>query len=194
MNAPSSTSPRRRPRYGLYLALAAALALLLLLAVGMTRDPRELPSTRIGKPWPDMALPQLGSSAADGAPIGPAQLRGKARLINVWASWCAVCVDEQPVLLALAKTLHEQGRADQFISLNYKDKTTDAIAWLRRYGNPFATTLVDADGRMGIELGVYGAPETFLIDAQGVIVWKHVGAIPPETVEREILPRLGARS
>jgi cytochrome c biogenesis protein CcmG/thiol:disulfide interchange protein DsbE len=105
-----------------------------------------------------------------------------------------VCVDEQPVFMALAKTLREQGRADQFISINYKDKTSEAIAWLQRYGNPFATTLVDADGRMGIELGVYGAPETFLIDAQGTIVWKQVGAIPPEMVEREILPRLGARS
>jgi cytochrome c biogenesis protein CcmG/thiol:disulfide interchange protein DsbE len=191
MNTPSSALPRRRPRYGLYVSLALALALLLLLAVGMTRDPRELPSTRIGKPWPDMALPQLGDS---NSLIGPAQLRGKARLINVWASWCAVCVDEQPVLLKLAKTLREQGRADQFISLNYKDRSTDAVAWLRRYGNPFATTLVDADGRMGIELGVYGAPETFLIDAQGTIVWKQVGEIQPEMLEREILPRLGARS
>ena len=174
-------------------SLVAALALLLLLAVGLTRDPRELPSALIGKPWPDMALPQLGSSAAGGEPIGPAQLRGKARLVNVWASWCAVCVDEQPALLGLAKTLRAQDRADQLISINYKDRTQDANAWLRRYGNPFATTLVDADGRMGIELGVYGAPETFLIDAQGTIVWKHVGALTPEVIAREVMPRLGAK-
>ena len=188
----ASAPPRRHRRWTLYWALVAALALLLLLAVGMTRDPRELPSVLIGKPWPDMALPQLGSTAANGDPIGPVQLRGKARLINVWASWCAVCVDEQPVMLDLAKTLRGQNRADQLIGLNYKDKIPDATAWLQRFGNPFATTLVDADGRMGIELGVYGAPETFLVDAQGTIVWKHVGALSPELITREVLPRLGA--
>jgi cytochrome c biogenesis protein CcmG/thiol:disulfide interchange protein DsbE len=183
-----------RRRWGVSLTLLAALALLGLLAVGMTRDPRELPSVLIGKPWPDLALPQLGSAAADGEPIGLAQLRGKARLVNVWASWCAVCVDEQPTMLKLAQTLRDQGRADQLIGLNYKDKLTDATAWLQRYGNPFATTLVDADGRMGIELGVYGAPETFLIDAQGVIVWKCVGELTPEMIVKEVLPRLGASS
>jgi cytochrome c biogenesis protein CcmG/thiol:disulfide interchange protein DsbE len=172
--------------------LVAALALLLLLAVGMMRDPRELPSVLIGKPWPDMALPQLNSAAADGEPIGPAQLRGKPRLVNVWASWCGVCVEEQPVLMDLAKTLREQGRADQLIGLNYKDETNDAYAWLRQYGNPFSTVLVDANGRMGIELGVYGAPETYLIDAQGIIVWKQVGALTPELIAKEVLPRLGA--
>ena len=176
------------------LALVATLALLLLLAVGLTRDPRELPSVLIGKPWPDRALPQLGSSAADGEPIGPAQLRGKARLVNVWASWCAVCVDEQPDLVALGKTLQQQGRADQLIGLNYKDTRPEALAWLQRYGNPFATVLVDADGRMGIELGVSGAPESFLIDAQGVIVWKQWGALTPEVIAKEVLPRLGAHS
>jgi cytochrome c biogenesis protein CcmG/thiol:disulfide interchange protein DsbE len=183
-----------RRHWVLSLVVLAALALLALLAVGMTRDPRELPSVLIGKPWPELALPQLGSAAADGEPIGPANLRGKPRLVNVWASWCAVCVDEQPALNALAKTLREQGRSDQFIGLNYKDKRSDANMWLRRYGNPFATILVDADGRMGIELGVYGAPETFLIDEHGTIVWKHVGELTSETIAREVLPRLGARS
>jgi cytochrome c biogenesis protein CcmG/thiol:disulfide interchange protein DsbE len=182
-----------RRHWVLSLTLLAVLALLALLAAGLTRDPRALPSVLIGKPWPDMALPQMGSSAADGDPVGPAQLRGKARLVNVWASWCAVCVDEQPVLLALGKTLRQQGRSDQLIGLNYKDKTQDAAAWLRRYGNPFATVLVDADGRMGIELGVYGAPETYLIDAQGTIVWKQVGELTPELIQKEVLPRLGAK-
>jgi cytochrome c biogenesis protein CcmG/thiol:disulfide interchange protein DsbE len=183
-----------RRRWALSLTLVAALALLLLLGVGLTRDPRELPSTMIGKPWPNRALPQLGSAAANGEPIGPAQLRGKARLVNVWASWCAVCVDEQPVLMKLGQTLRQQGRADQFIGLNYKDKMPDATLWLGRYGNPFATVLVDADGKMGIELGVYGAPETYLIDAQGTIVWKHVGELTPDLITREVLPRLGATS
>ena len=183
-----------RRHWVISVALLAALALLLLLAVGLTRDPRELPSALIGKPWPDRALPQLGSAAADGDPVGPAQLRGKPRLVNVWASWCAVCVDEQPTLLALGETLREQGRADQLIGLNYKDTRSDATAWLQRYGNPFATVLTDADGRMGIELGVYGAPETYLIDAQGTIVWKRVGELTPDLIAKEVLPRLGAHS
>jgi cytochrome c biogenesis protein CcmG/thiol:disulfide interchange protein DsbE len=183
-----------RRRWALSLTLLAALALLAVLGVGLTLNPRELPSVMIGKPWPGMALPQLGSAAADGEPIGPAQLRGKPRLVNVWASWCAVCIDEQPAMLALSKTLSAQNRADQLIGLNWKDARPDANAWLRRYGNPFATILVDADGRMGMELGVYGAPETFLIDAQGVIVWKHVGELTPEIITREVLPRLGASS
>ncbi|MDR2852425.1 MAG: DsbE family thiol:disulfide interchange protein [Burkholderiaceae bacterium] len=180
-------------RHGvLSLVLVAVLALLLLLAVGLTRDPRLLPSALIGKPWPNIALPQLGSAAPEGDPIGPAQLRGKPRLVNVWASWCAVCVDEQPALLALSQTLRAQGRADQLIGLNYKDTQPDSTAWLQRYGNPFATVLIDASGRMGIELGVYGAPESYLIDAQGTIVWKQVGALTPEAITKEILPRLGA--
>jgi cytochrome c biogenesis protein CcmG/thiol:disulfide interchange protein DsbE len=183
-----------RRHWVLSLVSLAALALLALLAAGMTRDPRELPSVMIGKPWPDLALRQLGSTAADGQPIGPAHLRGKPRLVNVWASWCVVCSDEQPALMALAKTLREQNRTDQFIGLNYKDSAKDASAWLRRFGNPFATSLVDADGRMGIELGVYGAPETFLLDAQGTIVWKHVGELTPDVIAKEVLPRLGAHS
>lgn len=186
------TSLRRH--WILTLSAVAALALLLLLAVGMTRDPRELPSMLIGKPWPDMALPQLGSTAAGGGAIGPAQLRGKPRLVNLWASWCNVCADEQPVVMALGDTLRAQGRGDQLIGLNYKDSAKDATAWLQQQGNPFGMTLVDADGRMGIELGVYGAPETFLIDAQGVIVWKHVGALTPDVIANEVLPRLGAHS
>lgn len=183
-----------RRHWGWILALVAALGLLSLLAVGMTRDPRELPSMLIGKPWPNRPLPQLNSTAADGAPVGPAELRGKPRLINLWASWCAVCADEQPVILALGQTLRDQGRADQLIGLNYKDTTKDANAWLQQQGNPFALTLVDADGRMGIELGVYGAPESFLINAQGVIVWKHVGELTPDVITNEVLPRLGAHS
>jgi cytochrome c biogenesis protein CcmG/thiol:disulfide interchange protein DsbE len=193
-----------RRRWIVSLTLLIVLAMLGLLVKGLFLDPRELPSALINKPWPERALPQLGSAAADGQPIGPAQLRGKARLVNVWASWCSVCVDEQPEILALSKILGAQGRADQLIGLNYRDpkrnaadwrqKTGDASAWLQRYGNPFGMTLIDADGRMGIELGVYGAPESFLIDERGVIVWKHVGALTPEVIAREVLPRLGAHS
>jgi cytochrome c biogenesis protein CcmG/thiol:disulfide interchange protein DsbE len=184
------TSLRRH--WALSMTLAAALALLVLLAVGMTRDPRELPSMLIGKPWPDVALTQLGSAAADGNPVGPAQLRGKPRMINVWASWCAVCITEQPAMLALAKKLGEEGHADQLIGLNWKDRPQDASKWLQRWGDPFAFSLVDQDNKMGIELGVYGAPETFLIDAQGIIVWKHVGELTDDMIANEVLPRLKA--
>lgn len=181
-----------RPRWGLWGAFAAALALLALLGVGMTRDPRELPSVLIGKPWPAMALPQLGG-AAEGRPMGPDHWRGKPRVVNLWASWCATCRIEHPALLDLSRTLQAQGRADQLIGLNYKDRPGDALAWLDRLGDPFATSLVDADGRLAIELGVYGAPETFVVDAHGTIVWKHVGALTPELIAREILPRLEER-
>jgi cytochrome c biogenesis protein CcmG/thiol:disulfide interchange protein DsbE len=183
-----------RRRWALISTVVASLALLMLLASGMTRDPRELPSMLIGKPWPDLALTQLNNPAADGAPVGPAQLRGKPRLINVWASWCAVCITEQPAMLALSKTRGEQGRADQLIGLNWKDRPQDANKWLQRWGDPFGFTLVDQDGRMGIELGVYGAPETFLIDAKGVIVWKHVGELTPAMIAKEVMPRLKANS
>ncbi len=182
-----TASPARPRRWALHATLAAVVALLVLLAVGMTRDPRELPSVLIGKPWPAITLPQLDRNAP---PIGPAELLGKPRLINLWASWCGTCRDEHPVLLELAKTLAAQGRADQLIGLNYKDAAPDATAWLERLGNPFSSILVDADGRLAIELGVYGAPETFIIDAQGTIIWKHVGALTPDVVSREVLPRL----
>ncbi len=179
-----------RPRWGLWAAFSAVLALLALLAVGMTRDPRELPSVLIGKPWPALSLAQLGGS---GAPIGPAELRGKAHVINLWASWCGTCREEHPTLLELAQTLRAKGRADQLIGLNYKDSTADATAWLTQLGNPYSTSIVDGDGRLAIELGVYGAPETFVVDAKGIIVWKHVGALTPELIAREVLPRIEAQ-
>jgi cytochrome c biogenesis protein CcmG/thiol:disulfide interchange protein DsbE len=180
-----------RRRWVLTLMVVAAFALLVLLGVGMTRDPRELPSVLIGKPWPEMSLPKMNSAAADGDPVGPAELRGKARLVNVWASWCSVCVEEHPVMLELSKILRAQGRSDQLIGINFKDDPDDANAWLRQYKNPFGFILVDAKGRMGIELGVYGAPETYLVDENGIIVWKHVGALTPALVIKEVLPRLG---
>ena len=174
---------------GVILAALCGLALLGLLAVGMRHDPRELPSVRVGTLWPDRALPQLLQA---GTVDGRRDWRGQARIVNVWASWCGTCREEHPVLLSLAATLRAQGRGGQLIGLNYKDDATEARAWLQRLGDPFATSLVDADGRMGIELGVYGAPETFVVDAQGRIVFRHAGALTPEIVARELLPRLVA--
>ncbi|MFM2329941.1 MAG: hypothetical protein RLZZ494_2044 [Pseudomonadota bacterium] len=174
---------------GVILAALCGLALLGLLAVGMRHDPRELPSVRVGTLWPDRALPQLLQA---GTVDGRRDWRGQARIVNVWASWCGTCREEHPVLLSLAATLRAQGRGGQLIGLNYKDDATEARAWLQRLGDPFATSLVDADGRMGIELGVYGAPETFVVDAQGRIVFRHAGALTAEVVARELLPRLVA--
>ncbi|MEN9482127.1 MAG: hypothetical protein RJB37_7 [Pseudomonadota bacterium] len=192
MNAPLAGPRPARPRLLPWLAGLGALALLGVLAIGLTRDPHELPSTRIGKPWPAVTLPVLGDAAA--APVGPAQWRGRARIVNLWASWCGTCREEHPALMSLAATLRAQGRADQLVGLNYKDRAADAGDWLARLGDPFSMSLVDADGRMAIELGVYGAPETFVIDAQGVILHRHVGALTPEIIARELLPRLGSGS
>ena len=189
--SPSSPAPPAGPqrRWALTLSLSGLLGLLVLLGVGMTRDPHELPSVLIGQPWPAGTLPAL----EEGPPAGIEQWRGRARLVNLWASWCETCREEQPVLLALAGTLRAQGRSDQLIGLNYKDRRGDALAWLQRWGNPFDRNVADTDGRMAIELGVYGAPESFVIDAEGRIAWKHAGALTSELVAREVLPRLGAQ-
>ncbi|PXW93378.1 cytochrome c biogenesis protein CcmG/thiol:disulfide interchange protein DsbE [Sphaerotilus hippei] len=186
MSATPIDTPARRPRWGLWATAAVLAALLGLLAAGMTRDPRELPSVRIGKPWPAMVLPQLD----DPAPLDPAQWRGQARIVNLWASWCSSCREEHPALMALAAELRAQGRGGQLIGLNYKDRTADAQAFLQRLGNPFSTSVVDADGRLGIELGVYGAPETYVIDARGLILYRHVGPLTPEVIRTQLLPRL----
>ncbi|MDO5623660.1 MAG: DsbE family thiol:disulfide interchange protein [Pseudomonadota bacterium] len=164
-------------------------ALLVLLAVGLTRDPRELPSALIGQPWPARALPVL---EAPEHRMGPADWRGKARLVNLWASWCVTCLQEHPELTRLSKQLAAQGHADQLLGLNYKDKRADALGWLGRHGNPFFASVVDEDGRLGIDLGVYGAPETFVVDAQGVIRFKHVGALTDEIIRTRIVPLLEA--
>ncbi len=175
-----------KPSWKLWLAAGLIGALLALLAVGMSLNPRELPSVLIGKPWPALRLATLEG----GAPQGAADWAGRPRVLNLWASWCASCREEHPALLALARQLQAQGRGDQLIGLNYKDRGSDAQAWLRRLGNPYAANLVDADGRLAIELGVYGAPETFVVDARGTIVWKHVGPLNEALIAAEILPRL----
>ncbi len=192
MDAPHVIADRpsgQRRRWGLWAAFGCVAALLVLLAVGMTRDPRQLDSVLIGQPWPERALPMLEKPEHT---MGPAQWRGKARLINLWASWCTTCLQEHPALMALAQQLATQGHADQLIGLNHKDKRADALGWLARHGNPFVGSMVDADGRMGIDLGVYGAPESFVIDAQGVIRFKHVGALTDEVIRARVLPLLEA--
>jgi cytochrome c biogenesis protein CcmG/thiol:disulfide interchange protein DsbE len=150
------------------------------LGIGLKLNPREVPSPLIGKPAPDFKLPLLSDPARQ---LSPADLRGKVWLFNVWASWCASCRQEHDVLLDLAK----QGSVPVY-GMDYKDQSDDARMVLARYGNPYVETVVDADGRTGINYGVYGVPETYLIDKNGVIRYKHTGPVTQEILDKKILP------
>ena len=160
--------------------LAVFIALAAFLAVGLTRDPREVPSPFIGKAAPAFRLEQLGDAKAAST---PADMKGKVWLLNVWASWCASCRVEHPVLVEMSRK-----NLVPIIGLNYKDRREDALQWLARYGDPYSLSAYDVQGNVGIDYGVYGAPETFVIDKQGVIRYKQIGAITPEALERNILP------
>ncbi|MEJ5210305.1 MAG: DsbE family thiol:disulfide interchange protein [Burkholderiales bacterium] len=147
---------------------------------GLSRDPREVPSPLVGKPAPAFQLPRLD---APDKTFSPADMRGQVWLLNVWASWCVSCREEHPVLVNLA-----QSRDVPIIGLNYKDQRPDALAWLDRFGNPYRVSVSDADGRVGIDYGVYGVPETYVIDRAGIIRMKHIGPVTPEVLDAKILP------
>jgi cytochrome c biogenesis protein CcmG/thiol:disulfide interchange protein DsbE len=165
------------------LPLALFIALVALLAVGLGLNPREVPSPLIGKPAPDFSLPLLHDANKI---FSPKELQGKVWLFNVWASWCPSCREEHPVLVAYAKT----PGATPVVGLNWKDKREDGLRWLVRYGDPYLLSVYDNDGRVGINYGVYGAPETYLIDKQGVIQYKHIGPITPDVLEKKLLPKI----
>ncbi len=150
------------------------------LAVGLKLDPREVPSPFIGKPTPAFNLPQL---ADPGKSFGNADLQGQVSLLNVWASWCVSCKQEHPFLLKLAKQ-----NILPIYGLDYKDEREAGTDWLNRLGNPYTVSVFDADGKVGIEWGVYGVPETFVIDKQGVIRHKHTGPITEESWQKTLLP------
>ena len=164
------------------LPLAVFVLLVGFLAVGLKLDPREVPSPLIGKPAPAFALTRLDDSAKT---VRREDMLGRVWVLNVWASWCAPCRDEHPHFVAFSKT-----KAVPIVGLNYKDTRPAALGWLARLGDPYEASLFDGDGRVGIEFGVYGVPETFLIDKQGVIRFKHVGAMTPEVWQTRILPLL----
>lgn len=153
-----------------------------LLAAGLTMSDRksEIPSPLIGKAIPAFTLPRLKEPAVT---VSHEQLKGRPFLLNVWASWCVTCRYEHPVIEQLART----GKLP-IVGLNYRDAPQDALAWLQRFGDPYDFHLSDESGRVGIDFGVYAAPESFLIDAAGVIRFKHIGALTPEIVEGELLP------
>lgn len=162
--------------------LGIFVVLLGFLAVGLNLDPREVPSPLIGKPAPAFALPRLDDPAQA---VRREDLLGKVWMLNVWASWCVACREEHPVLVEYSRQ-----RAVPIYGLNYKDTRPAAMAWLARLGNPYDASLSDTDGRVGIDFGVYGVPETFIIDKQGVIRMKHIGPVTPKVLRDEIEPLL----
>lgn len=162
------------------LPLAAFAVLVVFLAIGLTHDPREVPSPLIGKPAPAFTLPQLHDASKS---FSVADMKGQVWLLNVWASWCVSCREEHPVLVEFAKT-----HAVPVIGLDYKDQVADAKQWLEKLGNPYTQIAVDSDGRVGIDYGVYGVPETYVIDRQGIIRMKHTGPITPASLAQKILP------
>ena len=152
------------------------------LYVGLFRDPHEVPSPLVDKPAPAFRLAQLDDPTKK---LGPEDLKGQVWLLNVWASWCVACLQEHPVLLAFSKS-----SPVPIYGLNYKDQRDAAFAWLGKHGNPYTASLVDTDGRVGIDYGVYGVPETFLIDRQGTIRFKHIGPVTEDVLKREIVPMI----
>lgn len=147
-------------------------------------DARYVPSPLIDKPAPDFALPKLD---APDQTVTKASLLGKPYLLNVFGSWCVACAEEHPVLMADARSL---GIA--LIGYDYKDDPGDAKRWLADHGNPYDLVIADEPGRTAIDFGVYGAPESFLIDAKGIIRYKHIGPLTPDVIRKELLPRIAA--
>jgi cytochrome c biogenesis protein CcmG/thiol:disulfide interchange protein DsbE len=168
------------------LPLLAFALLALLLGLGVLRnsgkDTSAIPSPLVGKPAPAFSLPVLGEP---GRLVSNDDLRGEPYLLNVWGSWCPACRDEHPVITELAQS----GRI-KVVGYDYKDEPEDAQRWLQQFGNPYSLVITDQDGRAALDWGIYGAPETFLVDAQGVIRWKFVGPITPEVVQQQLLPAL----
>jgi cytochrome c biogenesis protein CcmG/thiol:disulfide interchange protein DsbE len=152
----------------------------ILLAVGLNLNPREVPSPLIGKPVPTFELSRLKDPQAT---LGSADLTGRVSLVNVWATWCVSCRAEHKLLMALAQT----GEVDIY-GLNYKDQRDAALRWLQVYGDPYVANAFDDDGRVGIDWGVYGTPETFVIDGDGIIRHKVIGPLSADIVNERILP------
>ena len=160
--------------------LVPFLALLGFLVFGLHHDPHMIPSPLIGKPAPAFEAERLDSP---GQTFSPAQLKGKVWLLNVWASWCTSCREEHPLLLAYAHDQHVP-----LIGLDYKDSPVDARHWLAEAGDPYDMVALDPDGHIGINYGVYGVPETYLIDRNGTIVYKQIGPLTVDVLEKTLLP------
>ena len=160
--------------------LAIFVVLVIFLAIGLGHDPHEVPSPLINKPAPAFQLPQLQDPTKR---FSASEMRGKVWLLNVWATWCLPCREEHPVLLELSRS-----GAVPIYGMDYKDQREDAVSLLSESGNPYVLCVSDADGRVAIDYGVYGVPETYLIDREGVIRFKQVGPLTPESLEKTLLP------
>ncbi len=174
-----NSKPHRR-RYIVPLGIFSLMAVLL--GIGLTMDPRRIPSPLIGKPVPSFTAPDLHDTSVT---ISQAVLKDEVSVVNVWASWCAACYEEHPVLLKLA-----QLRETPIYGLNYKDTREDALDWLNRLGDPYTSSIFDQSGRIGMEWGVYGVPETFIVDHNGMIRYKHIGPVSEAQLHDLLLPLL----
>jgi len=178
--AGSPQAPASGVRWSRFVPLAVFAVLVVFFAIGLTMNPRNIPSPLIGK-----AVPQFDLPAVKGRKLGlsAANLRGEVSIVNVFASWCLACRDEHPLLMQLAASgvvpIH---------GLNYKDKPDDAAKWLDDLGDPYTRTGADTSGQAGIEWGVYGVPETFVIDREGHIAYKHIGPVTPQSLNEALLP------
>jgi len=172
----------KRLRFIVPLVLFAVLVVFLWR--GLKLDPREVPSPLVGKLAPGFALARLDDASRT---IARDDMLGRVWMLNVWASWCVACRDEHPTLVALSRTV-----AAPIVGLNYKDKRAEGLDWLGRFGDPYTASAFDPQGRVGIDFGVYGVPETFVIDKQGVVRFKHIGPLTPEVVRTKIRPLLEA--
>ncbi len=162
------------------LPLVIFLVMVGFLFIGLNLDPREVPSPLVGKPAPQFSLPRLDNPEQV---FSGKDMLGKVWLLNVWASWCGACKEEHPLLVSLAKTGFVP-----VVGMDYKDTRDEALQWLAQGGNPYMTTIMDIDGRVGINYGVYGVPETYVIDKKGIIAYKKTGPITMQSLREVIVP------
>ena len=162
--------------------LTVFILILIVLGLGLNIDPRRVPSPLIGKPLPEFSLPTVADAQTI---LTASDLHGQVVLLNIWASWCVACRTEHPILLKLTQ---EKGK--RIYGVNYKDERGKALEWLQQYGNPYLESVFDENGRTGIELGVYGVPETFVLDKDGIIRYKHIGPITQQAMKEIIMPLL----
>lgn len=160
--------------------LLVFVVLVIFLAIGLTRDPREIPSPLIDKPAPAFTAPVLNGS---GMQFSNKDMLGKVWLLNTWASWCVACRQEHPLMMELSKA-----KILPIIGLDYKDKDELGMQWIERYGNPYDVSMADRDGRIGMDFGVYGVPESFLIDKAGIIRYKQIGPFTETDINNKLLP------
>ncbi len=163
-----------------YIPLAIFAVLVVFLAIGLTRDPREIPSPLIDKPAPEFTAPNLHDTALT---LSKKEMLGKVWLLNTWASWCVACREEHPLLVEFSKS-----KMIPIIGLDYKDKDQDGLQWLARFGNPYDVAIADRDAKIGINFGVYGVPESFLIDKTGTIRYKQIGPFTEDAIQNKLIP------